>query len=109
MISLRIKRADRLVAISVLGTLVVVWLILVGFDALLQFGKQLGKLDKNGFTATQAAAYILLTVPRRLYEYFGNAALIGGLLGLGGLASSGELTALRAAGMSKLRIAVSVR
>lgn len=108
MISLRIKRADRLVAISVLGTLVVVWLILVGFDALLQFGKQLGKLDKNGFTATQAAAYILLTVPRRLYEYFGNAALIGGLLGLGGLASSGELTALRAAGMSKLRIAVSV-
>jgi lipopolysaccharide export system permease protein len=108
MISLRIKRADRLVGMSVLGTLVIVWLILVGFDALLQFGKQLGKLDKNGFTATQAGIYIMLTVPRRLYEFFGNAALIGGLLGLGGLASSGELTALRAAGMSKLRIAMSV-
>jgi lipopolysaccharide export system permease protein len=38
---------------------------------------------------------------------FGNAALIGGLLALGGLASNGELTALRAAGMSKLRIALS--
>ena len=42
-----------------------------------------------------------------MYEMFSFAALIGGLLGLGGLASTGELTALRAAGMSRLRIAVS--
>ena len=49
----------------------------------------------------------LVTTPRRLYEMFGNAALIGGLLGLGGLAATGELTALRATGMSKLRIATS--
>ena len=52
--------------------------------------------------------YILLTIPRRGYQFFGYAALIGGLLGMGGLASSGELTALRAAGLSKLRICVSV-
>jgi lipopolysaccharide export system permease protein len=39
---------------------------------------------------------------------FGYAALIGSLLGLGGLANSGELTALRAAGLSKLRICASV-
>ena len=55
-----------------------------------------------------AVVYILLTVPRRGYQFFGYAALIGGLLGMGGLASSGELTALRAAGLSKLRICVSV-
>jgi len=47
-------------------------------------------------------------VPRRFYEMFGYAALIGALLGLGGLAGSGELTALRAAGLSKLRICASV-
>jgi lipopolysaccharide export system permease protein len=39
---------------------------------------------------------------------FSYSALIGGLLGLGGLAGSGELTALRAAGLSKFRICASV-
>ncbi|TCV95684.1 lipopolysaccharide export system permease protein [Luteibacter rhizovicinus] len=102
-----IKRADRLIGMSVLGTLLLVWLVLTGFDALTQFVRQLGNIGKNGFTLYDAIAYILLTIPRRMYQMFSNAALIGGLLGLGGLAASGELTALRAAGMSKLRIATS--
>ncbi len=52
--------------------------------------------------------YILLTVPRRGYQFFVYGGLIGGLMGMGMLAASGELTALRAAGLSKLRICVSV-
>jgi lipopolysaccharide export system permease protein len=107
MASLTIKRADRLIGMTVLGTLLLVWLVLTGFDALTQFVKQLGNIGKNGFTLYDAIAYIMLTVPRRLYQMFSNAALIGGLLGLGSLAATGELTALRAAGMSKLRIAAS--
>jgi lipopolysaccharide export system permease protein len=103
-----IKRADRLIAVSVLGALALVWLVLVGFDTLSQFLRQLGDIGKHGYTMPQAALYVAYTVPRRLYEMFGYSALIGGLLGLGGLAASGELTALRAAGMSKLRIALSV-
>lgn len=102
-----IKRVDRLVAISVLGSLLTVWLVLTGFDAVTQFLRQLGNVGKHGYTATDAAVYVLVTFPRRAYEMFGNAALIGGLLGLGGLAGSGELTALRAAGLSRLRIAGS--
>jgi lipopolysaccharide export system permease protein len=102
-----IKRVDRLVAISVLGSLLTVWLVLTGFDAVTQFLRQLGNVGKHGFTVTDAAVYVLVTFPRRAYEMFGNAALIGGLLGLGGLAGSGELTALRAAGLSRLRIAGS--
>ena len=105
--SLNIKRVDRLVGISVLGSLLVVWLVLTGFDAVGQFLRQLGNVGKHGFTLTNAVVYVLVTFPRRAYEMFGNAALIGGLLGLGGLASTGELTALRAAGMSQLRIALS--
>lgn len=107
MATLTVKRADRLIAMSVLGTLLLVWLVLAGFDSLLQFVRQLGNIGKNGFSLYDAIAYIMLTLPRRLYQMFSNAALIGGLLGLGGLAATGELTALRAAGMSKLRIAVS--
>jgi len=105
--TLTVKRADRLIAMSVLGTLLLVWLVLAGFDSLLQFVRQLGNIGKNGFSLYDAIAYIMLTLPRRLYQMFSNAALIGGLLGLGGLAATGELTALRAAGMSKLRIAGS--
>ena len=102
-----IKRVDRLVAMSVLGSLLMVWLVLTGFDAVTQFLHQLGSVGKHGYTLGNAIVYVLVTFPRRAYEMFGNAALIGGLLGLGGLAGTGELTALRAAGMSRLRIAGS--
>ena len=105
--TLTIKRVDKLVALSVLGSLIGVWLVLTGFDAVTQFLRQLGNVGKNGFTLMNATVYVLVTTPRRAYEMFGNAALIGGLLGLGGLAATGELTALRAAGMSRLRIAAS--
>ncbi len=102
-----VRRVDKLVALSVLGSVIGVWLVLTGFDAVTQFLRQLGHVGKNGYTLVNAAVYVLVTVPRRAYEQFGNAALIGGLLGLGGLAATGELTALRAAGMSRLRIAAS--
>ncbi|KZC38153.1 UNVERIFIED_ORG: LPS export ABC transporter permease LptG, partial [Rhodanobacter sp. FW104-R5] len=102
-----IKRVDRLVALSVLGSMLMVWLVLTGFDAVRILLVQLGHVGKNGYTTSSALAYVLVTFPRRAYEMFGNAALIGGLLGLGGLAGTGELTALRAAGMSRLRIAGS--
>ncbi len=103
-----VKRADRLIAANVLGMLVIVWIVLVGFDALSQLLQQLGDVGRNGYTLADAIIYIAWTIPRRSYEWFANAALIGGLLGLGGLATSGELTALRAAGMSKLRVVGSV-
>ncbi len=105
---LQIKRTDRLVALTVLSAIMMAWLVIVGFESLLFLVKPppsvVGKDAKLSFEI----AYLMVTMPRRLYEWFGIAALIGGLTGLGGLAASAELTALRAAGMSKLRIAVSV-
>ncbi|HEY8682859.1 MAG TPA: LPS export ABC transporter permease LptG [Rhodanobacter sp.] len=102
-----IKRVDRLVALSVLGSLLMVWLVLTGSDAMTQLRHQLDFVGKHGYTLSNAIAYVLVTSPRRAYEMFTYAAVIGGLLGLGGLAATGELTALRAAGMSRLRIAGS--
>ena len=104
----RLKRADKLLIAGVLGPIVLVWVLLVGFDAFLQFARQLSNLGRNGYTLGQAAYFIMLTLPRRSFEMYGNAALIGTLLGLGGLAASNELTALRAAGMSRLRIGGAV-
>ena len=102
------KKVDKLVALSVLGSVLLAWGFLVGFDAFHAFLAEINDIGTGQYTLTKAIVYILLTIPRRGYQFFGYAALIGGLLGMGGLASSGELTALRAAGLSKLRICVSV-
>jgi len=105
---LRIKRADVLIASTVLGGLLLTWLVLTGLDTFIQFAGQIGSIGHNGYSLGKAVAYILLTVPRRAYQWFVFAALIGGLIGIGALATSNELTALRAAGMSKLRVSLSV-
>lgn len=102
------KKVDKLVALSVLGSVLLAWGFLVGFDAFHSFLAEVNDIGTGQYTLSKAIVYILLTVPRRGYQFFGYAALIGGLLGMGGLAASGELTALRAAGLSKLRICVSV-
>ncbi|HEU0276644.1 MAG TPA: LPS export ABC transporter permease LptG [Rhodanobacteraceae bacterium] len=104
----RVKRADVLIATSVLGGLLLTWLVLTGLDTFMEFAKQIGAIGHNGYSLGTAVAYILLTVPRRAYQWFVFAALIGSLIGIGALAATGELTALRAAGMSKLRISLSV-
>lgn len=107
MAMVRIKRVDWLIGVTVLGSMLLVWLVLIGLDAMLVFVRQLGYIGRNGYTLSNAIFYVVVTIPRRMYEMFTFASLIGGLLGLGGLASTGELTALRASGMSRLRIAVS--
>jgi len=102
------KKVDKLVALAVISAVLLTWGFLVGLDACKAFVDELGDVGTGQYTLSKAVAYTLLTVPRRGYQMFGNAALIGGLMGLGMLAASGELTALRAAGLSKLRICFSV-
>ena len=65
-------------------------------------------IGKARYGLTEAFIFIGLTVPRRLYEIFPMAALLGSLLSLGVLASNSELFAIRSAGVSVLRIAGSV-
>ena len=52
--------------------------------------------------------YIAYTVPRRAYELFPYAAVVGALMALGQLAATSELTALRALGLSRRRLSVAV-
>jgi lipopolysaccharide export system permease protein len=103
-----VKRVDRLVAMAVLSSVALTWLTIVGFDAFRIFIGELNDVGQGQYTLSKAVTYVLLTIPRRCYEMFSYSALIGGLIGLGALAGSGELTALRAAGLSKLRICASV-
>lgn len=100
-----IKRVDRLLAREVIAAIAVTLVLLVALDAFSALARELDEFNQGDYGFGTAALFIALTLPRRAYEFFPFAAVIGALVGLGGLAASAELTALRAAGMSKLRIA----
>ena len=86
---------------SVLLSILVTWLSLTLLDSFFAFLGELGDVDpKTHYGNLQAFIYILLGAPKRLYDYFPTATLIGSLLGLGNLAANSELTAMRAAGIS---------
>ena len=105
---LHVKRADLLIAETALGGVLLTWLVITGLATFVQFANQVGDIGHHGYSLAKAIAYVLLTIPSRAYRFFVFAAVIGGLTGLGSLSASGELTALRAAGMSRLRISLSV-
>lgn len=65
---------------------------------------ELADLGKAGYGLTEVTQYLLLTTPRRAFELLPSAALVGALVGLGGLAVGGELVALRAAGLSIMSV-----
>ncbi|TNJ35564.1 LPS export ABC transporter permease LptG [Arenimonas terrae] len=102
--SLRPRVVDLYLSRCVLVATLGAWAVLVGFDVILALVNELDEIGEGGYTLSHAVLYSAYTVPRRIYELFPTAALIGCVLGLGGLAARSELTAMRAVGMSRLRI-----
>ncbi len=100
-------RLDRYIGTSVFFGILAVLGIIVGLALLVAFVDELGDLSA-AYGVAEAATYVLLSAPRRVYELLPMAALIGCLVGLGSLASSSELTVMRAAGVSLGRIVWAV-
>jgi lipopolysaccharide export system permease protein len=98
------KRLDLLVLKAVIPAVLLSWLVFVGFDTLLALLNELDEVGIGSYDMTRVLEYIALTVPRRMYQMFSTAAVVGSMLGLGGLAARSELIALQAAGASRLRI-----
>lgn len=96
-------KLDRYIGVSVFLAILAVLGVIVGLSLLFAFVDELGDVRGN-YDLVAAAWYVLLTVPQRTYEMLPMAALIGCLIGLGSLASSSELTVMRAAGVSLGRI-----
>ena len=94
---------DRYIGKSVLSSVLIVSMIVLGLDMLFAYIGELEDLT-GGYDAIQALVYVVLTAPRRLYELLPVAVLVGCLVGLGTLASNSELTIMRAAGVSVARI-----
>lgn len=89
---------------TILLSTLLVLIVLLALAGLFEF---IGQLDnvQGSFGIPQALMYALLRLPQLTFEMLPIAALIGALLGLGGLATNSELVVMRASGISMARLA----
>lgn len=99
-----ITRLDRYVFKVVLSTSLVALLVLLVLETFFTLLIELEDLGKGNYGLAEILQFLLLTLPQRTYEIFPMALLLGGLLGMGTLADGSELIAMRAAGLSILRL-----
>lgn len=102
------KILDRYIGRTVLSHTLVVLLVLSSLYFFSTLVDELAYVGQGRYTTLAALQYGLMLLPRQAYELFPMVALLGGMLGLGTLASSNELTVIRAAGVSVRRILLAV-
>jgi len=95
------------IARHVIGAIFAVLLVVVGLDLVSALLDQLDDLNEH-YTFGAILEYLLLTTPRRIYEFIPLSSRVGCLIGLGMLATHSELTVMRAAGFSTRRILLAV-
>ncbi|MDX1457950.1 MAG: LPS export ABC transporter permease LptG [Marinobacter sp.] len=97
------RKLDNYVMRTVGGATLLVMVVVLSLDLIFAF---IGELDdaEADYQTLQALLYVAMTLPRRIYDYLPLGAFMGCLVGLGAMASSSELTVIRAAGVSIRRI-----
>ncbi|MBL6687536.1 MAG: LPS export ABC transporter permease LptG [Pseudomonadales bacterium] len=99
------KILSRYIGLEVLWAVCFASAGLVGLLAVFTFLEEI-KDFQNRYDFVAALTFIGLSVPRLFYETLPFSILIGGLVGLGGLAAKSELIVMRAAGVSTFRIVI---
>lgn len=94
------KTLRRYLARDILWFTAVVAAALLGLFAFFDLLQELRDVGKGEYGLMQVVAYVLLTMPGRLYEILPIAVLIGTLYALTLLARHSEITVMRAAGLS---------
>jgi len=98
---------NRYLSKTIFLSVLVVLLVLCMLSMLGKIVDDLGAVSGN-YTFAELLIYVSLRLPQNINEFMPFAALVGSLIGLGSLASSSELTAIRAAGVSLLQITWAV-
>lgn len=99
---------DKYIARTVLMTSLLSLAVLSGLSGLIRFVEQLKSVGKGTYSVAEAGLFVLYSLPRDIEVFFPMAALLGGLIGMGMLASNSELVVMLAAGRSRLNIVGSV-
>ncbi|TSJ92067.1 LPS export ABC transporter permease LptG [Gilliamella apicola] len=98
---------DRYIGKTILNTIGICLFLLISLSGIIRFIDQLRKI-KLDYDAFSVGFYSLLMVPKDLEVFFPMAALLGGLIGLGILASRSELIVMETSGFSRFKIALAV-
>ncbi len=97
------KTLDRYIAGTVWSAVLMVLLVILALDTVSDLIDQTADL-RSRYNIGQALIYVTLKIPGSAVDYLGFAALIGCLVGIGTLASRSEITVIRGAGFSKLKL-----
>ncbi len=82
--------------------------VFISVSGIIKFVEQMRAIGRGDYDLAHAALYVLYYIPRDVEVFFPMSALIGGLIGIGMLASNSELVVMQAAGLSRLDIIKSV-
>ena len=102
------KHLDRYVMSHVLGMTAVTALALLAIQTFIAYIAEIDEVGQGDFGYVALAQYIVLQMPLGLNTLLPIIAMLGTMLGLGILAGQGELTAMRAAGVSLLRLGTAI-
>jgi len=103
-----LKIIDVYIGRTILSTTTLSLTVLLVLSGMFRFIDQLRIVGRGDYDVLAAAMFSLFTIPGDLVMFFPMAALIGGLIGLGMLASNSELVVMQAAGYSRFNIITSV-
>jgi len=98
---------DAYIGRVIASTTFITLIVFVSVSGIIKFVEQMGDVGRGDYELAHAALYVLYAIPRDIEIFFPMAALIGGLIGIGMLASNSELVVMQAAGLSKMSIVKS--
>ena len=98
-------RFDRYLLRTILATSLIALAFLLAVDYIVQSSVDAYDLGQGNYTLAVLLLQLLLVLPEKLLLYTPAAVLIGTIMGLGQLAAQNEIAVVRAAGISRLRLA----
>lgn len=90
---------------AVVSMTLLVLAVLLALAGFFEFIAQLDDTSAGSYDTVDAVVYVALRLPLLAVQMLPVAALLGALLGLGGLASHSELVVMRSSGISHFRLA----
>jgi len=104
----RLPTLDRHLAINVVLNFAFALAALTAVFSVINATEELQRVGATRYGVGEALWFVLLTLPNEVCALFPAAAVLGNVIGLGGLAHRNEIIAMAAAGVSRLRILWSV-
>ncbi|MEQ1438798.1 LPS export ABC transporter permease LptG [Fontimonas sp. SYSU GA230001] len=98
------SRITRYLVRTILGFTAISGLALVAIYTFISFVAEIDETGQGGFGMLELLWYTVMMIPAGLYTLMPIIALLGTLMGLGALAAQNEITAMRASGVTILRL-----